>query len=547
MQWSQVEDEGSISRDNSSKVLARGLNSKRRHSSSLSSISSPSAQLLRTLSIHHLESNDYAENSAINSEKLPVVHNSDDRGSAGGHALLQSPSKPRGTLHTVDYVGQTKLNKVPDHLAEKHSLLREKLQNAKEAMSKKKGTDAKELEQDAAAFHQSKEFMDMMLLLNNNRELLLKILKDPSSFLSFLESQQSSSAERVLDRTGSFPVSGLSRRQNGEMMRLKHKPQRSELPAYRKEDLSVKPNANEDGDASLESNASIPNLDSGSTDSARISSCFFERSDVISSSCELKEQRESQWDNRATSARFKVIKRRIKDVIRDDRKGSNKIFMDGVLHKIPYGSKVSNDTNKEKQQQRLLDRPATTVYSRDDSRGKSIKRSLSLNESLAKYSRLFESIPSREFKRTPERPKTKQKDGGGGLKGAMPTKTLGRIFSLPDLGSDSLKKDVKCGVFGAVRSLKIPTTVDTCNVQVLDYTKGLSSHESIHSSFQEEDFIDEEEETSDWLIKTSASDWLTKTSAISDLELYFPENPAIPAEVSATESKLSETMDNLSP
>lgn len=109
-----------------------------------------------------MESDSYAENAPINSENLPVVHNSDEVSDAA-------------------------------------KLAREKLHNTNEAMAKKKSIGAKENDH-GAAFYQSKEFLDMMVLLNNNCELLLKILGDLNSFISFLESQQSSCAEKVLDR-----------------------------------------------------------------------------------------------------------------------------------------------------------------------------------------------------------------------------------------------------------------------------------------------------------------------------------------------------------
>ncbi|KAJ1282591.1 hypothetical protein BS78_03G064400 [Paspalum vaginatum] len=94
---------------------------------------------------------------------------------------------------------------------------------------------------------------------------------------------------------------------------------------------------------------------------------------------------------------------------RDDgrvkRKSHRSISMDGVLHKVPYGKKVSGDVLGEG-----LPRSASVTYDRDGLKphigaaakrhaNQGFRRSRSLTESLENYSRLLDSISSSESKR----------------------------------------------------------------------------------------------------------------------------------------------------
>ncbi|GJN37487.1 hypothetical protein PR202_gb26446 [Eleusine coracana subsp. coracana] len=95
---------------------------------------------------------------------------------------------------------------------------------------------------------------------------------------------------------------------------------------------------------------------------------------------------------------------------RDDnhvkRKSHRSISMDGVLHKVPYGKKVSDDVISE-----VLPRSASATYDRDGQKSyigialkkhvnQGFQRSRSLTESLESYSHLLDSIAKSESKRT---------------------------------------------------------------------------------------------------------------------------------------------------
>lgn len=84
------------------------------------------------------------------------------------------------------------------------------------------------------------------------------------------------------------------------------------------------------------------------------------------------------------------------------RKSHRSISMDGILHKVPYGQKVSGETIIEE-----LPRSASATYDRDGLKPYTAKRNLnqgfrrsrSLSESLESYSHLLDSISSSEAKR----------------------------------------------------------------------------------------------------------------------------------------------------
>ncbi|KAL6627433.1 hypothetical protein ACP70R_031159 [Stipagrostis hirtigluma subsp. patula] len=87
------------------------------------------------------------------------------------------------------------------------------------------------------------------------------------------------------------------------------------------------------------------------------------------------------------------------------KKSHRSISMDGILHKVPYGKKVSGDVISEG-----LPRSASATYDRDGLKlhtataakrpvNQGFRRSCSLTESLESYSRLLDSIASSEFKR----------------------------------------------------------------------------------------------------------------------------------------------------
>lgn len=451
-------------------------------------ISPLASRLLRTSSIHRLECHDYVlpDELTSGSETSPVGLHSDETASSlssqnrpsspqtSDSPIIQKQCKVCGSINIVDNKGHNQLDGLGDHLLEKKSLLGEKLNEAKEALLKQQSTHAGEAGRGVALL-QSKEFLDMMELLNANRELILKILQDPTFIIAnYLQGQQASGSEMALTKSSSFRAVELSGR-NSEVLTLNHK-------SKEREPLSKK-----DGKLEAGSSPLVPNIikdvsqamESITDEEVKILKAEAENLDAHGTAPTLGSYESNHKRDRTLSNHFKTIKQKIKDVIKDDKKEHHRISMDGVLHKIPYGRKVSEDVKKEVQS--LLERSASDkidrysskskfgrkgVSSKSSSVHKTIRKSFSLTESLDKYSHLFESISSREDKRFPARSVSTKEDGG--LQVRKFPNAFERIFSLPELDSYSLSKDIQNEVSDASQSLEMLTSGSKIDDTVLD-------------------------------------------------------------------------------
>ncbi|XP_020583399.1 uncharacterized protein LOC110026691 isoform X2 [Phalaenopsis equestris] len=232
----------------------------------------------------------------------------------------------------------------------------------------------------------SKEFLAMMKLFDGNIELIQNILDDPSYiFAHYLQAKQASNVE--LTRAYSFPAPRLlERKQNGQF-RFKHKTYdvnekfHSGTP---KEEIM-------DGDEEL-----TPKL----------------------------------VETNFSSSRFMAIKH-------SKKKEHRRVFMDGILHRIPFGRKVMEAMKKSKSG--LWDVSTMEKFDREGKLNscwnkfnkhvpRNIQRSHSLSDSVAKYSHLFESISKEEFKELTERTKVK---------------SLDRILSFSDIKDCSSSKNAQ--------------------------------------------------------------------------------------------------------
>jgi hypothetical protein len=127
-----------------------------------------------------------------------------------------------------------------------------------------------------------------------------------------------------------------------------------------------------------------------------------------------------------TSNRFKAISRKIKDVVKENRKELARISKDGVFHRLPYGQKMSELTRS----------PSTEKFVQGD---KQIQRSYSIAEYVDRYSTLYESI-SRDSKVSPQRLSITM-GGNASLKDKKPPLGFKRITSLPEMRSCSPHHD----------------------------------------------------------------------------------------------------------
>ncbi|XP_042511840.1 uncharacterized protein LOC122086974 [Macadamia integrifolia] len=408
-------------------------------------------QLLRTDSFHHLEpSNDgCCEDMRVNGESPRIDPNQYNASSVASKLVPDMLKPPEtdfcseqcevcGIMRAVKSFGDIQVDELVMQLIENHSHLQDMLDMG----MPKKHMDAKDLIREAL-FPQSKEFPDVMEISQVNKELFLKILQDPdSSLVNQFQNIQISSAKRELTKSGSFPVAYLSCRNNVRSSKLKHK--LSEIGSFTKREGQLQAGS---------SPAKLPTADSSDdtftqpfplmTDGNKQERMGTAEPGNVSGYYELK----NQGDRRVVTNRLKNFKRRIKHAIRGTGKERHRISMDAIFHRIPYGRKHSKDEKKDMSdhwKELTTDRDCkgspssyrseSPVYALGKGGLHRLRRTASLNESLHRYSQLFESTFSREAKQHLSYRLKLTNEDAGSLGGPAP-KALGRILSLPELKS----------------------------------------------------------------------------------------------------------------
>lgn len=357
---------------------------------SSSPASSPSSsRLLRSRSIHHSKCFDYEvpdelaahyhamNNSGSNemdsshSEPPPLSHEIPQ------HPNVQEPSRACGSMDGKDSIDlEAPCETAPGNLT-----------GESEAPSTQKTRDA--------ATHHSKEFLDFLELFNAHRELFLKILHDPSLLVPPEQQGQeaSSSGSVPLNKLESFPRPGGSSGKRNPIF------DRSDSEKSRRSEIQRSP--------------SRPTAD---LEAAKVISTRMPTG-VDSSAVSLAESRSLKKAGTASN-RFKAISRKIKDVVRENRKELARITKDGVFHKLPYGQKMSGLTRSS----------STEKFVQEE---KQMRRSYSIAESVDKYSTLYESI-SRDSRISPEILNITM-EGGASLNDKKMPMGLKRITSLPEM------------------------------------------------------------------------------------------------------------------
>lgn len=417
--------------------------SKRKGQHHRSSTYPTQSQLTRTDSIHHLEPSDQDPLAefffSILSPRIAP------QGDENSHATCtpdplppQASEEPDSsmtkcdvcnTMFTVNHLGHKHTD--AEHgkqLAENETLLQEKLDEAKQALLEQKLKYATEHARDAPLY-QSKEFLDALDIVNVNKELFLKTLKDQGSPLAHpIRGRRAFNKKIGLTKSGSFPVGGVSdirtitasgpNETNHKLKQVKS------LVREGKSEVDIQANISE---------KLMPLIDQNRVNQAN--------SETASPGSPL--QLSNGTESQVARKRFKGLKQRIKHVIRESRKEKGRITMDAVLHKIPYGRKFSKDAKKEipdqwKEDRDGKDSPATGYESDHSGPSKSslhrFRRISSFGDSLDRYCQLYESSFNKESKdQSSERLKLRTEEANA--PGVRVPKSLGRILSLPDLNS----------------------------------------------------------------------------------------------------------------
>ncbi|KAF6171897.1 hypothetical protein GIB67_011794 [Kingdonia uniflora] len=406
----------------------------------------------RTDSIHHLE----RFHSELPDEVMDLLDEvRDDGGTPTSEVQHDDTNAPRCTrdsqsdctceqcevCDTLNVVKEMENNQLDDlglQLLEKNAHRQNTLDKAKKHYISQKSLDATELHKDVA-FNQSKEFLDALEMLNVNKKLVLKVFQDPDYALAqYFQGLHASKLARGLTKSGSFPVVELSFKENIRQKKLQYKQNKSSEDVYLK-NLPLM----------VEKLETFVKLDHGSLEDAKIDK-------IVDSSVNRSHELRKPEENQGGINCLKEIRKRIKHAIKESKKEKNRISMDAIFHKIPYGHRLSKDAKRES-----IDQWKESALERDckesprssfesdfslstPSKGsfQHMKRTGSLNESLERYSQLFEFTFSRDAKQDLSgRSKLANEDGD--MPFARRSKPLGRIHSLPDLESyTSLQNEV---------------------------------------------------------------------------------------------------------
>ncbi|KAM1648367.1 hypothetical protein ACFX1Q_010392 [Malus domestica] len=342
-----------------------------------------------------------------------------------------------------------------------HTFTEEKLDNdIMQNMFKKKLINVKELDADAS-LHHPKEYLEALDIINVNKELLVKILHDPGSPLAVhFNNQQAVSAKMGLTRSDSFPV------------KLRHKHELTGSPLKEEsKSKNISKTKKLVGSSSLKyaGERSIPSISEHTADG------ILEVNQTIADSSSSAENLRSRGENQVSIKRFKDIRQKIKHVIKESRQERHMIAMDAILHKVPHGQKLAKEMEKE-----IINHSKDLAMNREgkDSSASSfdsdysistfkkkqqrhMRRASSLNASLDKYCEFYESSCNREAKchTTSERLKLRNEGVGSPLR-SVP-KTLGRIFSLPEMKSYNYQSEESSDVFSSEYHMQLDAPVES--------------------------------------------------------------------------------------
>ncbi|KAL3536399.1 hypothetical protein ACH5RR_004860 [Cinchona calisaya] len=331
---------------------------------------------------------------------------------------------------TKKYLRQSEVNEHGKQPVKDHTLLQNKLIYAIEPSK-------------VASLQESKLFLDALDLLNIRKELFLKVLQDPDSSLSHhLHCQKASSLRLGLTKSVSFPTPGFP----GRKAPASNSPEcgsctEGESKSQVDEDISSNALAFEDLDQNL---------------AIKTGKCA-EDGDALASLGSPKELKNHQV-NKLILKRFKNLREKIKHAIKESKKEKQRIVMDAVLHKIPYGypkdlkeeNGIRKDAVTQKWNKYSSGNDQFSASSKIGQHG--IRRTSSFHESLIGYNRLLELCFNEEANsQTSNRSKLKSTGTRSPL-GSSPI-CLERILSLPDLRSYSFSRIERSA---ATNSLETP-------------------------------------------------------------------------------------------
>ncbi|KAF9613950.1 hypothetical protein IFM89_013485 [Coptis chinensis] len=212
-----------------------------------------------------------------------------------------------GAQECTDFVKCKELGELDMHLVQKLSV-QEKFSEAAEAFLNQKLIDTKQLNEDGPI--QSKHFVDALEILNSNKELLLKLVKN-------------------IEDPHDAPSDGYSRQ--AEVVCSKEVQKQNIHKFFWKKDKFQRRNTSKESDNSQVSNRIV--VLKPKAKGAQISATANCPSSSPQSPYSLKN---TGWSGRFNSQfSLSEIKRKLKSTMGENRNYRHRISMDGILHKVP--------------------------------------------------------------------------------------------------------------------------------------------------------------------------------------------------------------------
>ncbi|KAL6998332.1 hypothetical protein U1Q18_008456 [Sarracenia purpurea var. burkii] len=389
-------------------------------------------QLTRTDSIHHLEALKLNPPAKVgsNDSSQKIVHQETEKSSPASEESVTINQNCEFCADMVN-VNSTENNPLGENgkqSVENEAIFQDNLNEDKQDLLAQRVINVKEPpNKDASFHHESKQFLDVLDIFTMSNELFQKILQDQSPTMEhYFHGRRAFNSKIGFTKSMSFP---LSDKRSFVPSKLEEHEKMTESCAKAEKKTQV---ASDDQRSDTFPKPFVAKIDPfGSTSMGSIHV--------------LKNRQEN---NRVVTKHFKNLKQKIKQAIKESRKERHRITMDAVLHKIPYGRKLSKDVMEEivdfwkETSMGKCKKHKTRSCCENDGKGRPnrMRRTSSFDESMDRYRRLYESnyISERVILATEETPSPCKTD----------EKALGRMLSLPDLRAyyhlESDKRETSC-------------------------------------------------------------------------------------------------------
>lgn len=390
--------------------------------------------LRRIIPIHHLEPSDNSpgEIHTDGTNAIGILPKSADT-SATRFQYSSSPKTPEELVTCNNYMGHKKF-------AGKHALMPEKCDDGLQTSANPKLMETNQLSRDASD-NQFKEYFDVLEILKVNKESVIKILQEPNIGMKNLGLQNSNTRAR-LTKSRSFPVANPSCITTIRPSTLKHKQNESWSFPRGENFLSASLESQSGASKSQKEyhlKSKLVMADNNSVGSAM-------RQEIDLSSLDSSQGLSYPGWNQQVINRFKQIKQKIMHALKENRKESNHTSMEAPLERVPSACQIPSDGKEMSKSSEIsmsqdgMDNPRSCYEANgsdnDLSKGRLdfMRRTSSLNESLDRYTELFERTFGREAKWHHSKSlklTNEVKDPSSG----HPPSSLIRRLSLPDLDS----------------------------------------------------------------------------------------------------------------